>query len=250
MSQYENLLIENFDDGVTLITINREKKLNAISAKTAIELGQAFAEFDRSPSQRVAVLTGAGNASFCAGADTNDLPELWRCVPTVGVTTEKPIICAVSGWCVGGGLVITMMADLCVATEDAKFYYPEGKLGLTQGMIAGLAARIPHKIAMEMMLLGRPVSAKRAYEAGLANEVVPNGEHVNAALAMARELTTMAPLVLATLKRFVNEGVLSHGPTEILGRTRRQMEVVAQSEDIREGLAARKEKRTPKFIGK
>ncbi len=67
---------------------------------------------------------------------------------------------------------------------------------------------------------------------------------------MARELTTMAPLVLATLKRFVNEGVLAHGPTETLGRTRRQMEVIAQSEDIKEGFAARKEKRTPKFVGK
>jgi enoyl-CoA hydratase len=249
MSQPQNLLIENFDDGVTLITINREKKLNAISAQTAIELEQAFAEFDRS-SQRVAVITGAGNASFSAGADTGDMPELWRCVPTVGITTEKPIICAVSGWCVGGGLVIAMMADLCVASEDAKFYYPEAKLGLTQGMIAGLAGRIAHKVAMEMMLLARPVSAQRAYQAGLVNELVPAGEHVQAALAMARELTTMAPLVLATLKRFVNEGVLAHGPTEVLGRTRRQMEVIAQSEDIREGFAARKEKRAPAFIGK
>jgi enoyl-CoA hydratase len=249
MSQYENVLIENMDDGVTLITINRANKLNAISAQTAIELQHAFEVFDHS-AQRVAVLTGAGDASFSAGADTNDMPELWRCVPTVGITTEKPIICAVSGWCVGGGLVIAMMADLCVASEDAKFYYPEAKLGLTQGMIAGLAGRIPHKIAMEMMLLARPVGARRAYEAGLVNELTPAGEHVQAALAMARELTTMAPLVLATLKRFVNEGVLAHGPTEMLGRTRRQMEVIAQSEDIKEGFAARKEKRAPRFIGK
>ena len=249
MTQPENLLIENFDDGVTLITINREKKLNAISAKTAIELQEAFAAFDRSQ-QRVAVITGAGNKAFSAGADVTDMPELWRCVPSVGVTTEKPIICAVSGWCVGGGLVIAMMADLCVASEDAKFSYPEARLGVTQGMIAGLAGRIPHKIAMEMMLLARPVSARRAYEAGLVNEVAPSGGHVEAALAMARDLATMAPLVLATLKRFVNEGVLAHGPTEVLGRTRRQMEVIAQSEDIREGFAAQKEKRKPKFVGK
>jgi enoyl-CoA hydratase len=249
MSQPDNLLIENFDDGVTLITINRERRRNAISAQTAIELQQAFAAFDRSP-QRVAVITGAGTAAFTAGADVNDMPELWRCVPTVGITTEKPVICAVSGWCAGGGLVIAMMADLCVATEDAKFYYPEARLGVTQGMIAGLAARIPHKVAMEMMLLARPVDARRAYEAGLVNEVVPNGGHVEAALAMARELATMAPLVLATLKRFVNEGVLAHGPTETLGRTRRQMEVIAQSEDIREGFSAQKEKRTPRFVGR
>lgn len=249
MSQPENLLIEHFDDGVTLITINREKRRNAISAQTAIELQQAFAEFDRSP-QRVAVLTGAGTAAFTAGADVDDVPELWRCVPSVGVTTEKPVICAVSGWCVGGGLVIAMMADLCVATEDAKFYYPEARLGLAQGMIAGLAARIAHKVAMEMMLLARPIDARRAYQAGLVNEVVPNGGHVDAALAMARELAMLAPLVLATLKRFVNEGVLAHGPTEALGRTRRQLEVIARSADIQEGFSARREKRPPKFVGR
>ncbi|ABE34067.1 enoyl-CoA hydratase/isomerase family protein [Paraburkholderia xenovorans LB400] len=249
MSQPDNLLIEHFDDGVSLITINREARRNAISASTAIELQETFAEFDRS-TQRVAVLTGAGTAAFTAGADVSDMPELWRCVPSVGITTEKPVICAVSGWCVGGGLVMAMMADLLVATEDAKFYYPEARLGTTQGMIAGLAARIPHKVAMEMMLLARPVGAERAYQAGFVNQVVPNGQHVEAALAMARELAGLAPLVLATLKRFVNEGVLSHGPTEHFGNTRRAMEVVAQSEDRKEGLLAQREKRAPKFIGR
>jgi enoyl-CoA hydratase/carnithine racemase len=249
MSQPENLLIEHFDDGVSLITINREARRNAISARTAIELQQTFAEFDRSD-QRVAVLTGAGTAAFTAGADVSDMPELWRCVPTVGITTEKPVICAVSGWCVGGGLVMAMMADLVVATEDAKFYYPEARLGTTQGMIAGLAARIPHKVAMEMMLLARPVGAQRAYQAGLVNELVPNGQHVEAALVMARELAGLAPLVLATLKRFVNESVLAHGPTERFGRTRREMEVIAQSVDVQEGFRAQREKRAPKFTGR
>lgn len=249
MSQPENLLVEHFDDGVSLVTINREARRNAISARTAIELQQTFAEFDRSD-QRVAVITGAGTAAFTAGADVSDMPELWRCVPTVGITTEKPVICAVSGWCVGGGLVMAMMADLLVASEDAKFYYPEARLGTTQGMIAGLAARIPHKVAMEMMLLARPVGAARAYQAGLVNELVPNGQHVEAALAMARELAGLAPLVLATLKRFVNESVLAHGPTERFGCTRREMEVIAQSVDVQEGFRAQREKRAPKFIGR
>jgi enoyl-CoA hydratase/carnithine racemase len=117
-------------------------------------------------------------------------------------------------------------------------------------MIAGLAARIPHKVAMEMMLLARPVGAERAYQTGLVNQLVPNGQHVEAALAMARELAGLAPLVLATLKRFVNEGVLAHGPTEHFGNARRAMEVVAQSEDKKEGLLAQREKRAPKFIGR
>jgi enoyl-CoA hydratase/carnithine racemase len=86
-------------------------------------------------------LTGVGGRAFSAGADVIDLPELWRCVPTVGVATEKPVIAAVAGWCIGGGLVIAMMCDLLIVAESAKFSYPEGKVGITGGIIAGLAAR-------------------------------------------------------------------------------------------------------------
>src|SRR5438270_1883316 len=186
---------------VSIISINRPEKLNAINKAVAIELHQAFAQFDRSD-QRVAILTGAGGRAFSAGADVTDLPELWRCVPTVGITTEKPIIAAVRGWCIGGGLVMAMMCDLLVAAEDAKFSYPEGKVGITGGMIAGLAARIPHKIAMEMMLVGEPIGAERAYQAGLANRVVPDGGEIEAAVAMAETIVDLAPLALATMKRF------------------------------------------------
>src|SRR5579859_1404649 len=144
---------------VSVIAINRPEKLNAINKAVAIELQQAFAAFDASE-QRVAILTGLGGRAFSSGADVTDLPELWRCVPTVGIKTDKPIIAAVSGWCIGGGLVMAMMCDLLVAAENARFSYPEGKVGITGGMIAGLAARIPHKIAMEIMLLGEPLDAR------------------------------------------------------------------------------------------
>src|SRR4029077_4600605 len=165
---------------VSVIAINRPEKLNAINKAVAIELQRAFAAFDRSE-QRVAILTGSGGKAFSAGADVTDLPELWRCVPTVGITTEKPIIAAVSGWCIGGGLVMAMMCDLLVAADNARFSYPEGKVGITGGMIAGLAARIPPKIAVEMKLLGEPISAERAYQIGLANRVVPDGREVEEA---------------------------------------------------------------------
>src|SRR3954470_23201788 len=177
---------------VTLIAINRPEKLNAINKAVAVELQQAFAEFNRSE-QRVAVLTGTGERAFSSGADVTDLPELWRCVPTVGITTEKPVIAAVSGWCIGGGLVMAMMCDLLVAAENARFSYPEGKVGITGGMIAGLAARIPHKIAMEIMLLGEPIDAQRAYQIGLANRVVPDGSEIEAAFAMAEKIIDLAP---------------------------------------------------------
>jgi enoyl-CoA hydratase len=243
------VIVTNDEDGTTVIAINRPDRRNAISAQTAIELQRAFATFDAS-AQRVAVLTGTGNEAFSGGADVADLPELWRCVPTVGIATEKPIIAAVGGWCVGGALVMAMTCDLLVAAENAKFSYPEAKLGFTGGMIAGLASRIPHKIAMEVMLLGRTMDARRAYEVGLANQVVPVGEQVAAALAMARELAGFAPLVLKTIKRFVTEGILPQGPAERLGRAQRDLARVRDSEDGREGVRAFKEKRPPRYHGK
>src|SRR5882724_2197750 len=183
---------------VSMVGSNRPEKLNAINKAVAIELQQAFAAFDAS-AQRVAILTGTGGRAFSSGADVTDLPELWRCVPTVGIKTEKPIIAAVSGWCIGGGLVMAMMCDLLVAADNARFSYPEGKVGITGGMIAGLAARIPHKVAMEMMLLGEPIDAARAYAVGLANRVVPAGSEVAEAVAMAEKIVDLAPLALAAM---------------------------------------------------
>jgi enoyl-CoA hydratase/carnithine racemase len=142
------------------------------------------------------------------------------------------------------------MSDLAVAAENSRFSYPEAKLGLTQGMIAGLAGRIPHKVAMEIMLLARVIDAKRAYEVGLVNDLVPVGAQVDAALGMARELAKMAPLVLKTLKRFVTTQVLPSGPSEQFARTKRQLDEVANSEDCAEGFASYREKRPPEFRGR
>lgn len=233
----------------TVFTINRPEKLNAINAAVALELQAGFAAFDESD-QRVAIIAGAGGKAFTSGADVKDLPELWRCVPTVGIVTKKPVICAVDGWCVGGGLVMVALADLCVATETAKFSYPEGKVGLTGGMIAALAGRIPHKLAMEIMLLGRTVSGQRAFEMGLVNEVAPPGGHLEAALRMAKELEAMAPLVLGTLKELVNDHTLVRSPAEKMAMTVRDLGKVRQSDDLKEGLAAFREKRAPNFTGR
>ena len=234
---------------VSIIGINRPEKLNAINKAVAIELQRAFAAFDRS-AQRVAILCGAGGRAFSAGADVTDLPELWRCVPTVGIATDKPIIAAIGGWCIGGGLVMAMMCDLLVASESAKFSYPEGKVGITGGMIAGLAARIPHKIAMEMMLVGEPISAERAYQIGLANRVVPDGREVGEALALAEKIVGLAPLALAAMKRFVNDGVLPKGPAELAARYGAELAAVRNSADAEEGVRAFKERRKPRYQGR
>jgi enoyl-CoA hydratase/carnithine racemase len=242
--------LEVREDGrTTIFTINRPNQLNAINASVANEFQRRFAEFDRSD-QRVAIITGVGDKAFSSGADLFDLPDLWKAMPSIGITTEKPVICAVHGWCIGGALIMAAMADLCVASESARFAYPEGKAGITGGMIAALAARIPHKFAMEIMLLGRPISSRRAHEMGLVNAVVPDGGHLEAALSMARELELMAPLVLKTLKRFVTEHTLVQTPTEKMARAQRDLAVVRESEDCALGTAAFKEKRVPVFTGR
>jgi enoyl-CoA hydratase/carnithine racemase len=233
---------------ISIIRINRPEKLNAISAAVAVELQRAFQAFDAAPEQRVAILSAAGDRAFTSGADVSDLPELWRAVPGVGFQTDKPIIAATSGWCVGGGIVLVMMCDLMVSTESTIFYYPEAKLGVTGGMISSLVSRMPHKLAMEMMLLCSKVSAQRAYEVGFVNRVVPNGTHEAEALAMAEQMLDSAPLVIGTLKRLASE-VLPIGPVERMVAVSQSLARVRTSEDLQEGIRAHKERRKPVFRG-
>jgi enoyl-CoA hydratase len=233
---------------ISIIRINRPEKLNAISSAVAIEMQQAFQDFDADSSKRVAILSAAGDRAFSSGADVRDLPELWRAIPNVGFHTEKPIIGATSGWVVGGGIVMVMMCDLLVSTESTTFYYPEAKLGTTAGGISSLVTRMPHKLAMEIMLLGTKVPAQRAYDVGFVNRIVPNGQHESVAVEMAQELVESAPLVVSTLKRLVNE-ILPMGPIERMVATSQTMARVRQSADLQEGINAYKEKRKPTFRG-
>ncbi len=199
---------------------------------------------------RVAVLTATGDRSFTVGADLDEIPhDLWRAIPGIGVEIEKPIVGAVAGWVVGGGLVLANQCDLLVAADNTTFLYPEAKVGFSGGLISSLAARIPHKIAMEVLLVGEALSAQRAYEVGFVNRIVPVGEHRRAALDYARKLAANAPLVLQLLKRFVGR-TLPKGPAELAGIARRDVDAVTGSDDFAEGLAAFRDKRTPSFQGR
>jgi len=231
---------------ISIIRINRPERLNAINQDVAVELQKAFKTFDADDAKRVAILSSVGDRAFSSGADVANLPELWRAIPTVGYNTDKPIIAATTGWVIGGAIVMVMMCDLMVSTESTVFYYPEAKLGTTAGGISSLATRMPHKLAMEIMLLGSKVPAQRAYDVGFVNRVVPNGEHESAALEMAEELLESAPLVIGALKRLVAE-VMPVGPIERMVRISQTIALVRQSEDMQEGIAAYKEKRKPRF---
>jgi enoyl-CoA hydratase/carnithine racemase len=170
---------------------------------------QRFADSD----DRVAILHAAGDRAFSVGADIKDPPgELWRGVPSIGVALDKPVIAAVHGWCIGGAYVIVQMCDLVVASETTVFKYPEAQVGFTGGLIASAVARIPHKFAMEFMLLGQDVTAERAQEMGMVNRVVPPGSELEVANELATILVDSAPMVVETLKNFSLETLNKRPP--------------------------------------
>ena len=235
---------------IALITINRPERLNAINEEVEVGLANAWRKFNQS-NDRVAVLTGAGEKAFSVGKDLEykAFPEFRRFVPGCDIEVRKPIVAAVSGWCIGGAITLVQMADLCVASETAKFTYPEAKLGFAGGLIAGLVSRIPHKVAMELMLLGEEISAERAYQVGLVNKLTPPGEHLKGALIYAERLAKNAPLVLEMLKTF-GIRTLPKSPMEEASFALREVDLIKDSSDRLEGLDSFSSKRQPQYKGK
>lgn len=236
------------DGRVAVITLNRPQRRNAINAEATAALHDTWQRFEASDA-RVAIITGEGD-HFCAGVDVTDASrEAWKGVPNVGVTLQKPLIAAVNGSVVGAGFTLTMMSDLCIADETARFLFPEAKVGLFGGITASLVCRVPQKIANEFLMLGEPMDARRAYEVGMINRVVPKGEHLQAALEMAHRLAGLAPLVLQTIKRDTL-AILPRSPAEMAYPAIGRLQALSQSDDAKEGPLAFREKRSPDFKGK
>ena len=236
-------------DRVATITINSADRMNALNEEVILGLQAAWRRLKNSD-DRVAVLTAAGDKAFSVGADVKDAPkEMWQGVPSIGTQTSKPVIAAVKGWCIGGSYVIVQMCDLVVAADNTRFKYPEAQLGFTGGLIASAVARIPHKVAMEFMLLGEDFDAHRALAAGMVNKVVPTGEEEEQAHAWANILAQSAPLVVQGLKEF-SMATLNKSPAEAGAIARDHLLDIKFSDDGAEGRKAVGEKRTPQFTGK
>ena len=262
---YETILVEKNaqgTQGVTLITLNRPKALNALNTQVLAEMTQALADYGADETQLCAVLTGSGEKAFAAGADIKEMYEKsaadfyledffspWT--SEVVKKTRKPWIAAVNGFALGGGCELAMMADFIIAADNAKFGQPEINLGVAPGM--GGSQRLTRAIgkskAMEMCLTGRMMGAEEAERCNLVVRVVPQADLIAEALKTAATIASKPPMAAIANKDMINaafETTLDQG----LIMERRIFQILTASEDKAEGMAAFIEKREGTWKGR
>jgi crotonobetainyl-CoA hydratase len=248
---------------VLLVTLNRPEVRNAVNLAVTLGLGDALEEAEHDRDIWVVVLTGAGDKAFSAGADLKAVARgesvipadpgraAWGFAGYVSHPISKPTIAAVNGFALGGGTEIALASDLVVAAESASFGLPEVKRGIFAGAggLFRLPAQIPKKVAMEMILTGEPVTARRALELGLVNRVVPQADVVTAALELAGKVIANAPLAVQASKRVANGITGGHvaaedGSWEL---SRAEGLSLRRTADAAEGPRAFAEKRAPNW---
>ncbi len=246
------------DGKIAIFTINRPEAHNAINPEVFEELSKAFIEFKDDDDLWVGIVTGAGERAFCAGADIKKmLPKLkgaigqpWVEPPIImrGLNLWKPLIAAVNGVALGGGLELCLACDLRIASENATFGVPEVTLGLIPawGGTQRLPRVIPWAKAAELLLTGRPIDAQEAYRIGLVNKVVPLSDLMTTAKQMADILCKPGPLAVRAAKQAMVQGT-SLSLSEGLELEKALTDYVITTEDFDEGCNAFLEKRKPEF---
>ncbi|KTE38080.1 MULTISPECIES: crotonase/enoyl-CoA hydratase family protein [unclassified Sphingopyxis] len=246
---------------ILILTINRPEARNAVNAAVHAGLGEGLERAEADPEIRVVIVTGAGDQAFCAGADLKALsrgerlePEdkaqrAWGFAGFVRHPIGKPIIAAVNGFALGGGTELALASDLVIAADHAQFGLPEVKRGIiaAAGGAFRIVQQLPQKVAMQLLLTGEPISAQRALDLGLANEVVPLGRLMDTALDYAERIAVNAPLAVQASKRIamgITEGRIA-SDDDYWEANKRETRTVFASEDSREGPRAFAEKRPP-----
>ena len=250
------------EDGIALITINRPERLNAMDAEHYKALSSAWSTVRDDPAIRVAIVTGAGERSFSTGADINSfitapsgLSDMWLTqrdqLLNRGLEVWKPVIAAVNGYCLGGGMTLLLATDIRIASSNATFSLAEVKRGIIAGNggTQRVLDQLPYAIAMEMVLTGDGIDAVAAERWGLINKVVPQEDLMATAFQYARRIAVNAPLAVQAAKE------LAVRSRDMDLSTGLRMEAVNNrmlqfTEDAKEGAKAFSERRTPNFQGK
>jgi enoyl-CoA hydratase len=260
MSDYQNLVVEKTGE-IVVVTINRPKALNALNTATLVEMDTVFSGLATDKTARVVILTGGGEKSFVAGADIAEMQPMtatearnWsRFGQAVLRRLERlpqPVIAAVNGFALGGGCELAMACDIRIAAENARFGQPESGLGITPGFggTQRLARLVGRGWANELLFSADSIDAAEASRIGLVNKVVPAGQALEAALALAHKIASRSRLAVGYCKAAVNDG-LDTGLDSAIAYEAEVFGLCFAANDQKEGMAAFLEKRKPCFIG-
>jgi enoyl-CoA hydratase len=257
----QNVIYE-VKDGLAMVTVNRPDKLNALNRQTLEDLSKAFDSAEHDPSVRAVVLTGAGEKAFVAGADITEIASLdaqaGRSFALFGQTLfraietfPKPVVAAVNGFALGGGCELAMACHLRLASEGASFGQPEAGLGVIPGYggTQRLPRLVPKGVALELLLTGGRIDARRAFEIGLVNAVTSTEELLAKAEALARKIASMAPVAVRHCLEAVQAG-LDMPVEEGCYLEATLFGLCCATQDMKEGTRAFMEKRKAEFEGR